>query len=78
VLLKRRWLGYSSGAQGCVLMGWIVIQCVMLGSVVALHVIFFCLGAAMSCLALAALTVEGLWPGTLVADFLTSAGPREV
>lgn len=78
VFLKRRWLGYSSGAQGCVLMGWIIIQCYMLGSIIALHVIFFCIGAAVSCLALAALTVEGLWPGTLVADFMTSAGPREV
>lgn len=78
VFLKRRWLGYSSGVLGCALMGWIVIQCFMLGSVVALHVIFFCIGAAKACLALAALTVEGLWPGTLVADFLTSAGPREV
>ena len=77
VFLKRRWVGYSSGAQGCVLMGWILIQCFMLGSIVTLHVIFFCLGAAMGCLALAALTVEGLWPGTLVADFMTSAGPRE-
>jgi len=78
VLLKRRWLGYSSGSQGCVLMGWIIIQCYMFGSIIALHVIFFCIGAAVSFLALAALTVEGLWPGTLVADFMTSAGPREV
>ncbi|OHD27568.1 MAG: hypothetical protein A2Y38_23035 [Spirochaetes bacterium GWB1_59_5] len=77
VLLKRRWLGYSSGVLGCALMGWIVIQCVMLGSVVALHLIFFALGAAIACLALAALTVEGLWPGTWVADFLTSAVPRK-
>jgi len=78
IFYKRRWLGYSSGVLGCALMGWIVIQCFMLGSVVALHVIFFALGAAVSSLALAALTVEGLWPGTLVADFMTSAGPREV
>jgi len=78
VFLKRRWLGYSSGVLGCALMGWIVIQCFMLGSVVALHVIFFSFGAVIACLALAALTVERLWPGTLVAAFLTSAGPREV
>ena len=78
VYLKRRWLGYPSGVLGCALMGWIVIQCVMLGSIVALHVIFFCLGAVMACLALAALTAERLWPGSWVADFLTSTGPREV
>jgi len=69
-LLGKRWLGYSSGVMGCVLMGWIVIQCLMLGAVVALHVIFFALGAVIGCLALAMLTIEGLWPGTLVARVL--------
>jgi len=78
IFYKRRWLGYTSGVLGCTLMGWIVIQCILLGSVVVLHVIFFALGAAISSLALASLTVEGLWPGTLVADFMTSAGPREL
>ena len=78
VFCKRRWLGYSSGVLGCALMGWIVIQCLMLGSVVALHVIYFVLGAATGCLALAALTVESLWPGTWVAELMTSSGRRKV
>ncbi|PKL24134.1 MAG: hypothetical protein CVV47_10240 [Spirochaetae bacterium HGW-Spirochaetae-3] len=68
--LKRRWLGYASGAMGCVLMGWILVQCVMLEAVVALHVIFFCLGAVQGCLALALLAFEGLWPGTWAARAL--------
>ncbi len=63
-LMSRRWAGYSSGAMGCVLIGWIVVQCVMLEAVNALHVIFFCLGAVQGCLALALLALEGLWPGT--------------
>ncbi|HRW25784.1 MAG TPA: hypothetical protein P5298_15360 [Spirochaetia bacterium] len=63
-LASRRWAGYASGAMGCVLIGWIVVQCLMLADVVALHVIFFCLGAAQGCLALALLALEGLWPGT--------------
>lgn len=64
VPLKRRWLGYVDGSLGCILMGWILVQCVMLEAVVALHVVFFCLGAVQGCLALALLAFEGLWPGT--------------
>ncbi len=63
-LLGRRWFGYTSGFSACALMGWITVQCLMLGAVVALHVIFFCIGAAMGFLALARLGAEGLWPGT--------------
>lgn len=64
VPFKRRWLGYPSGSLGCVLMGWILVQCFMLESVNALHVVFFLLGAVQGCLALAMLALEGLWPGT--------------
>ena len=64
VFLGKKWLGYPSGTAGIALMVWIMVQCAMLGSIVALHVIFFCLGAVIGCLALIQLAVEGLWPGT--------------
>jgi hypothetical protein len=67
ILIGRRWFGYTSGFFACSLMGWITVQCLMLGVVAALHVIFFCIGVAMGCLALAQLSVEGLWPGTWLA-----------
>lgn len=64
LFLKRRWAGDSSGAMGSALMIWIVVQCVMLGTVVGLHVIFFVIGAVQGCLALAMTMIEGVWPGT--------------
>lgn len=64
VFMGKKWLGYPSGTAGIALMFWIMVQCAMLGSIVALHVIFFCLGAVIGCLALIQLAVEGLWPGT--------------
>ena len=62
LLRKSRFQGYVSGALGAVLVAWIVIQCLILWSVVALHVIFFALGALEGCLALALLWQENLFP----------------
>ncbi|MCQ1531200.1 hypothetical protein [Lutispora saccharofermentans] len=50
VFVKRRMKlhPYISGAAGCILMAWIMIQCYMLQAINILHVIFFMIGLAES------------------------------
>ena len=70
-VFRKRWQGYVSGVSAGALVIWIVVQCVMLRTVVFLHVLFFLIGAAMGCLALALLASERLWPGTWVLRLVT-------
>lgn len=53
---------YVSGLVGGILMAWIVIQCYMLQTIAAPHVIFFLVGLAESLIALAMLSKLGLFP----------------
>lgn len=50
---NHKWWMYFSGGMGDTLVMWIVIQCIILWAVAALHVIFFIVGAVQSLLALA-------------------------
>lgn len=72
---KSRLSGYSSGAMGAVLVAWIVVQCWILQSIVALHAIFFAVGAVQGLLALALLWLRGDWPlGLLKERFAAGRG----
>lgn len=53
---------YFSGASGCILMGWIIVQCYILRSVYYLHIIFFILGLLESIIALYTLVKLRLYP----------------
>lgn len=44
ILAKSKYRGYISGVFSWALVIWIVVQCIMLQSVVSLHVIFFIIG----------------------------------
>lgn len=61
---KLKYHVYISGGAGCILMGWILIQCYILHSVVALHVIFFLIGLLESSIALYMLVKLKLFPFT--------------
>lgn len=54
VAVKRRLKlhPYISGALGCILMSWILIQCYILESIHYLHIIFFMVGLSESLIAL--------------------------
>jgi hypothetical protein len=58
--------GIASGCLGAIMVGWIVIQCLILEAVVALHVIFFCIGAVQGLLALVLLYKENAFPMSVV------------
>lgn len=48
----HKWWAYLSGAMGDTLIMWIVIQCFILSTIEALHVIFFTLGVIQGLIAL--------------------------
>ncbi len=63
VTIRRiRFDGIVSGGMGAILIGWIVIQCYILQTVAALHVIFFLIGAVQGCLALVLLWKKDEFP----------------
>ena len=59
---KSRFQGYISGLLGGVLVLWIIIQCIMLWSVVSLHVIFFVIGLMQGGLSLVLLFDKNMFP----------------
>lgn len=63
---KIRFHGILSGGMGAVLVCWIVIQCYILQSIAALHVIFFLIGAVQGCLALVLLWYKDEFPMSIV------------
>lgn len=59
---KPRWRGYAGGAAGDALIIWIVVQCIMLRSIVFLHVLFFLLGILQGVLSLLILKKQNQFP----------------
>lgn len=57
---------YTSGFIGLVLVSWIIIQCIMLRAVVALHVIFCMFGLVQGLLALIVLFEKKLFPFNVI------------
>lgn len=68
---KWRYSGLSSGAMGCVLMAWILVQCWILQAIVALHLIFFAIGAVQGLLAFALLYREDRFPANILKRLLS-------
>ncbi len=66
IFVKRRlkFHAYISGGAGCILTGWILIQCYIMRSVASLHVIFFLVGLFESSIALYMLVKLKLFPFT--------------
>lgn len=69
-LSKQKFQGYISGSMGVILMGWIVIQCIMLQAIAALHVIFFLIGAIQGLMALALLWEKSYFPTDLLRKWI--------
>jgi hypothetical protein len=73
---RMKYSGIVSGGLGVVLMAWIVIQCWMLQAVVALHAIFFCIGAIQGLLAFALLYEEELFPASILKGWVRALRAR--
>lgn len=66
---KSRYKGYISSVFGWALVIWIVVQCIMINSVVFLHILFFSIGLLQAVLSAKILFEQRLFPTMLILDF---------
>lgn len=69
-LLRSKFQGYISSILGWALMIWIVVQCIMLDSIIFLHVLFFIIGAIIAALSAFILFKQRLFPTNLITNFI--------
>lgn len=69
ILLKSKFQGYISGILGGTLVIWIVVQCIMLRTVVFLHVLFFIFGLIQAALAAVILFNKEMFPANIIVGF---------
>ncbi|MCM0650273.1 hypothetical protein NBE98_18055 [Clostridium swellfunianum] len=63
---KAKFHAYVSSVFGWALVIWIIVQCIMLNTVVYLHVIFFIIGLIEAALAMIILFKQRMFPANLV------------
>lgn len=68
ILMKSKLQGYISSVFGWALVIWIVVQCIMLNTIVLLHVIFFIIGLVQAALAMFILFKEELFPTNIILN----------
>ncbi|NLV91049.1 MAG: hypothetical protein GX030_01470 [Firmicutes bacterium] len=70
--LRRRskYTGYVSATLGGALVIWIIVQCLMLDTVVFLHVLYGIIGLIQAILATRLLVAQRMFPFNLLVDFL--------
>ena len=66
ILLKPRFHGYVSSVFSWALVIWIIVQCIMLNTVIYLHVIFFIVGLVEAVLAMIILFKQRMFPTNLI------------
>jgi hypothetical protein len=66
IYFRPRFHGYVSSIFSWALVIWIIVQCIMLNSVVYLHVIFFMIGLVEAVLAMIILFKQRMFPANLI------------
>lgn len=74
ICFKSRFQGYISSIFSWALVIWIVVQCIMLGGVVFLHVIYFCIGLFEGALSTLLLFKQKLFPANMIIKVYDSLG----
>jgi hypothetical protein len=69
-----RFQGYISSIFSWALVIWIVVQCIMLGEIVPLHIIFFVIGLVEAILSAIILFKRRPFPAGLILNFLEKQG----
>ncbi|HOB20476.1 MAG TPA: hypothetical protein PK830_09680 [Candidatus Atribacteria bacterium] len=69
--LKSGFQGYISSVFGMALVIWIVVQCIMLNSVVFLHVLYFLIGLVEVALSTVILFEQRLFPMNFIHEYFT-------
>jgi hypothetical protein len=67
---KLRFQGYMSSVFSWALVIWIIVQCIMLNTVVFLHVLFFVIGLIKVVLSMIILYEQRLFPVSLILNIL--------
>lgn len=73
-LTKTKYQGYISSVFSWALVIWIVIQCIMLQSIVFLHVLFFVIGLIQAVMSFAILFEQRLFPTNIAVKILKKIG----
>ncbi len=74
--LKSRYQGYISSIFSWALVIWIVVQCIMLQTVVFLHVLFFIIGLVGVFLSSIVMLIQNLFPVNIILDILAKMEER--
>lgn len=70
VIYYKPWFhGYISSVFGWALVIWIVVQCIMIDSVVVLHIIYFIIGLIQGILAMIILFKQRMFPTNIILHF---------
>jgi len=64
-----KYQGYISSIFSWALVIWIIVQCLMINSVVFLHIIFFIIGLIQAVLAMIIMFEKRLFPANLILNF---------
>jgi hypothetical protein len=67
--LNTKFQGYISSVFSWALVIWIVVQCIMLNTIVFLHILFFIIGLIQAALSMAVLFEQRLFPTNIVLEF---------
>ena len=67
--LNLKLQGYISSVFSFALVIWIIVQCIMLNSIVFLHVLFFSIGLIQATLAISIIFHKGLFPTNIILNY---------
>lgn len=67
--LRFKFQGYVSVVFSGALVIWIIVQCIMINSIIFLHVLFFIIGLTQSVLSALIIFEQRLFPSKLILDF---------
>lgn len=70
IRLKSRFQGYISSVFSFALVIWIIIQCIMLGAIVSLHILFFIIGLVEAFLSIIILFKQHLYPTNIILNIM--------
>lgn len=76
IQLKSKYQGYISSIFSWALVIWIIVQCIMLQSVVSLHVIYFIIGLVEAFLSAIVLFAQRLFPVNFILDIIAKIEKR--
>lgn len=70
IIFKSKYQGYISSIFSLALVIWIIVQCIMLRTVVHLHVIFFIIGLIQATLSIIILFKKNLFPTNIILNII--------